>query len=93
MRNEEPKDEDIMNNHIEFELEGSEYIELKNLLKVSGLCDTGGAAKVAIEQGEVLVDGVVDTRKGLKVRANQVVSYKGKSIKVLGSKNIREDLL
>lgn len=73
----------MSNKIIEFELNGSEYIELKNLLKVSGLCDTGGAAKVAIEQGDVMVDGAVDTRKGLKIRTGQVVSYKGNTIKVL----------
>lgn len=73
----------MSNKIIEFELNGSEYIELKNLLKVSGLCDTGGAAKVAIEQGDVMVDGAVDTRKGLKIRPGQVVSYKGNTIKVL----------
>jgi ribosome-associated protein len=66
----------------EFKLNGSEYIELKNLLKVSGLCDTGGAAKSVIENQEVKVDGVLETRKGLKVKPGQVISYKNKQIKV-----------
>ncbi len=73
----------MSNKNIEFELNGSEYIELKNLLKVSGLCDTGGAAKTAIDQGQVQVDGAVDTRKGLKVRTGQIVTFKGNTIKVL----------
>jgi ribosome-associated protein len=72
-----------MSNIIEFKLEGSEYIELKNLLKVSGLCDTGAAAKHAIEQGEVLVNGSAETRKGLKLRPGQLVSYAKKQIKVI----------
>ncbi|MES3039398.1 MAG: RNA-binding S4 domain-containing protein [Bdellovibrionota bacterium] len=70
-------------NNIEFKLNGTEYIELKNLLKVSGLCDTGGAAKGAIEQGEVQVDGVVETRKALKVKPGQIVVFKSDTIKVL----------
>ena len=72
-----------MSTPIDFALEGSEYIELKNLLKVSGLCDTGGGAKNVIEQGQVLVDGVKETRKGLKVKSGQVVSFGGKQVRVL----------
>ena len=68
---------------IEFKLNGSEYIELKNLLKVSGLCETGGIAKIAIENGEVLIDGSVENRKGLKVKPGQIVTYKKKQIKVI----------
>lgn len=67
----------------EFNLDGSEYIELKNLLKVTGLCDNGAEAKAAISEGHVLVDGKVDTRKAGKIKAGQSVSYKGKSIKVV----------
>jgi ribosome-associated protein len=67
---------------IEFKLDGSEYIELKNLLKASGLCDTGAIAKHAIEQGQVLVDGAQETRKGRKIRPGQIVSFENKQIKV-----------
>lgn len=67
----------------EFNLDGSEFIELKNLLKVSGLCETGGEAKDAIVNGEVKVDGQVDTRKAGKIRSGQIVSYQGKQIKVV----------
>ena len=71
-----------MSEPIEFKLNGQEYIELKNLIKVTGLCSTGGAAKLAVEDGEVQVDGVVDTRKGGKIRAGQVVTFNGETIKV-----------
>lgn len=67
----------------EFSLDGSEYIELKNLLKVSGLCENGGEAKAAIGESLVLVDGQVETRKACKIKAGQVVSFKGKTIRVL----------
>lgn len=67
---------------MDFQLEGSEYIELKNLLKVSSLVETGGAAKAAIEAGEVKVDGEVETRKGRKIREGQSVVFQNQTITV-----------
>ena len=68
---------------MEFSLDGHEYITLQNLLKAAGLCDTGGAAKIAIVNGDVKVDGAVDTRRGKKLKAGQVVSFQGQTIKVV----------
>lgn len=68
---------------MEFKLQGEEYIELQALLKVSGLADTGGAAKMAIGNGEVTVDGVVENRRGKKIREGQTVTYKGQTVKVV----------
>ncbi len=59
-----------------------EYIELIKLLKVAGLCATGGAAKIAVNEGAVTVDGVVESRKRCKVRKGQVVEINGKAIEV-----------
>ncbi len=67
---------------VEFKLEGEEFILLQSLLKVAGCVGSGGEAKVAIASGEVLVDGVVETRRGKKIRAGQVVSFGGKEIRV-----------
>lgn len=58
--------------HISFELEG-EYVELNQLLKLTGICDSGGAGKQIVAQGDVMVDGVVELRKTCKVRAGQIV--------------------
>jgi len=68
---------------IEVNLEGEEFIPLQSLLKLSGLCDTGGEAKHAIVGGEVKVDGEVETRRGKKITAGQNVSFKGKTVQVL----------
>jgi ribosome-associated protein len=68
---------------MEFKLDGEEFILLQALLKVSGLSDTGGAAKEAITSGEVKVDGEPELRRGKKIRAGQVVSYAGQEVKVL----------
>ena len=50
-----------------------EYIELGNLLKVAGIIDTGGYAKMFLNDNEVYVNGERDTRRGRKVRRNDVV--------------------
>lgn len=67
---------------MEFRLEGEEFILLQALLKVAGLVDTGGGAKAAIVGGQVLVDGIVETRRGKKIRAGQVVSLAGATVRV-----------
>lgn len=58
--------------HLNFELT-SEYIELNNLLKIMGLCDSGGAGKMLVAQGHVRVDGRQELRKTCKIRAGQIV--------------------
>lgn len=67
---------------IEFELEGHPYIQLNDLLKVTGLCHSGGLAKKMIDDGLAMVDGKVETRKRCKIRADQVVDFQGQSILV-----------
>jgi ribosome-associated protein len=61
----------------EFELEGHEFIELNHLLKVMGLCTSGGVAKALIAEGRVKVDGNVELRKRCKIRSGQVVEFRG----------------
>ena len=67
----------------EVKLDGEEFILLQSLLKFSGLCDTGGEAKALITEGKVKVDGVVETRRGKKIRAGQSIFYRGLTIKVV----------
>ncbi len=52
----------------------AEYIELNQLLKLAGLCDSGGAGKVMVASGVVWVDGKKELRKTAKIRAGQNVS-------------------
>ena len=67
---------------MEFKLEG-DYIEMIKLLKLTGICESGGAAKQAVNEGEILYNGAVDFRKRLKVRKGDVVSAFGEEIKVV----------
>lgn len=53
---------------IEFPLEG-DHVALNDLLKLAGLCDSGGAGKAIVASGAVEVDGVVEVRKTRKMRA------------------------
>lgn len=64
----------------DFKLEGKEFIELDNLLKVTGLCDSGGLAKTVIAEGRVTVDGHVELRRRCKLRTGQVVEFEGHRI-------------
>ena len=58
--------------HIEFFL-NREFVQLNQLLKLTGLCDSGGAGKALVAGGGVSVDGSVELRKTCKIRVGQVV--------------------
>ncbi|MEO8305084.1 MAG: RNA-binding S4 domain-containing protein [Betaproteobacteria bacterium] len=67
-----------------FRLKG-EFISLNDLLKVSGVCPSGGAGKAMVATGIVRVDGLVELRKTCKIRAGQVVRIGGVEITVRGA--------
>lgn len=69
---------------VEFALQG-EYVELNQLLKLAGLCDSGGAGKMLVASGAVAVDGQPELRKTCKVRAGQTVTLGDVTIRVLGA--------
>ena len=66
---------------IHFAVRG-EYIQLDQLLKATGLCDSGGSAHAAITEGRVKVDAAVDTRKRAKIRPGQVVEFAGEKVEL-----------
>lgn len=66
-----------------FRLE-SEFVEVNQLLKLVGLCSSGGEGKQWVAEGLVAVDGLLETRKTAKIRAGQVVECEGHRIQVLG---------
>ena len=57
---------------IEFALMG-EHVALNDLLKLAGVCGSGGMGKAIVASGAVSVDGVAELRKTAKIRAGQVV--------------------
>ena len=68
---------------VDFELT-RDYIELNQLLKLAGVCDSGGAGKALVAEGRVQVDGAPESRKTAKIRAGQVVTCGDVRIAVVG---------
>jgi ribosome-associated protein len=66
---------------IDFQLRG-EFVELCNLLKLAGIATSGGGGKALVAAGEVLLDGLPETRKTAKVHAGQVVDCQGVQIRI-----------
>lgn len=61
---------------------GGETIRLGQFLKFAGLLDTGGSVKEAIAEGEVLVNGEVDRRRGRQLQLGDIVSFDGRRVRV-----------
>ena len=66
---------------IEFALT-RDHIELNQLLKLAGLCDSGGMGKTIVASGAVMVDGVIELRKTCKIRAGQIVRIADVDVRV-----------
>lgn len=61
----------------------TDTIRLGQLLKLAGLVDSGSDAKFILAGGEVSVNGETETRRGRQVRAGDVVSLGGASVRVV----------
>ncbi len=57
-----------------------DFIKLDSLLKFSGLCATGGHAKMVICEGAVKVNGEVCLQRGKKIRKGDKVEFENKGI-------------
>ena len=66
---------------MQFELKG-EYIALCDLLKTTGIAQSGGQGKSFVADGNVTVDGEIELRKTAKIRKGQVVVCFGETIEV-----------
>lgn len=60
-----------------------DHIELNQLLKLTGVCDSGAAGKHLVDTGAVRVDGAVELRRTCKIRAGQTVEVDGYVIEVV----------
>ena len=66
-----------------FNLGTSEFIELIKLLKIQQVAQTGGHAKMIVEDGLINVNGVQELRKRRKLRVGDVVEFEGGSIEIV----------
>ncbi len=68
--------------HFTFQLKG-DFVELNQLLKLVGVCESGGAGKAIVAEGGVCVDGQQELRKTCKIRAGSVVTLEDVEINVV----------
>ena len=58
----------------------TEPVELHKILKFEGMVPSGGVAKLAIESGDVMVNGEVETRKRKKIVTGDIIEFNGEKI-------------
>ena len=59
-----------------------DFIKLGQALKAAGLVESGVDAKFVIQDGEVKVNGQVETQRGKKLVAGDVVEFDGQTIRI-----------
>jgi ribosome-associated protein len=64
----------------------SEPVELYKILKFEAMVPSGGVAKLAIESGDVRVNGEVETRKRKKIISGDVIEFNGETIRAVLAK-------
>jgi ribosome-associated protein len=69
-------------NHQTFLLD-RDYVELHILLKLLSVAPSGGAAKAMIAEGQVVVDGEIETRKTRKLRGNELILIGSQAIRIV----------
>lgn len=60
----------------------TEFIKLQDAMKLINLVESGGEAKLLIQDGEVLVNGEVCTQRGKKLRPGDTFTYRGESCRI-----------
>jgi len=60
----------------------TKFVELNNFLKIVGIVNTGGRAKLIIRSGSVKLNGEIETRNKKKLKAGDVVECLGKKYMV-----------
>ncbi|WP_372931923.1 RNA-binding S4 domain-containing protein [Mariniphaga sediminis] len=69
----------------------TEYIELVKLLKLLRIAETGGHAKILVDEGRVLVNGNTESRKRAKLRPGDEIETEGEKIIIKGAISIEFD--
>ncbi|HEY9115688.1 MAG TPA: RNA-binding S4 domain-containing protein [Bacteroidales bacterium] len=61
---------------------GDEFIPLINLLKLKNIAQSGGHAKLMVEEGEAKVNGEMELRKRRKLRPGDIIEVEGITIEI-----------
>ena len=67
---------------LEFKLK-EDHIELMKLLKLLRIAQTGGHAKIIVEEGEVIRNGEPEFRKRAKLVKGDIIEVMGETIRIL----------
>lgn len=59
-----------------------DYIKLGQALKLAGLVDSGVEAKIEIQEGRVMVNGVVEQQRGKKICPGDMIEFDGQQVRV-----------
>ena len=59
-----------------------DFIKLGQAIKAAGLVESGVEAKIVIQNGEVKVNGAVETQRGKKLTGGEIIYYNGEEIKI-----------
>ncbi len=59
-----------------------DFIKLGQAMKLAGLVENGVEAKIVIQDGQVLVNGETDTRRGRKLYEGDTFSFRGQTVTV-----------
>ena len=59
-----------------------DYIQLNQLLKIMGWCDSGGMANALIDEGQVRVNGAVELRRRNKIMKGFKVEFESKTVTI-----------
>ncbi len=62
-----------------------EFIKLGQALKAANLVSSGVEAKIVVQDGQVLVNGEVETQRGKKLYDGDVFTYQGESVKIVAN--------
>ncbi len=60
-----------------------EPVELYKILKFESIVSSGGEAKAVIDDGQVLVNGLVETRKRKKIISGDIIEFMGNEFKIV----------
>ena len=66
--------------------QNEEFIKLGQALKAVGAVESGVEAKFAVQEGQVLVNGVTETQRGKKLHPGDTFTYEGQTVTVLEKK-------
>lgn len=66
-----------------YKLQGEEYVELIKLLKILRVSESGGQAKLMVEDGLVFRNGEKEFRKRAKLRAGDVIEIMDIRIEII----------